>query len=100
MPGSIIIFYGAVINPTSLTTYSAFPRSLLAVGPTGNIEWIIEEVLPHRLQDELAQRGFLSEHLIELKDGEFLIPGFIDTHTVLYNVQVIYLMFVQHFLLL
>ena len=83
MSGSIIIFYGAVINPTSLTAYSAFPRSLIAVGPTGNIEWITEEVLPHQLQDELARRGCLSEDLVELKDGEFLIPGFIDTHTVL-----------------
>lgn len=98
MSGSIIIFYGAVINPTSLTAYSAFPRSLLAVGPTGNIEWIIEEVPPHQLQDELAQRGCLSEHLVELKDGEFLIPGFIDTHTVLPHIQVLYIMVVQHFL--
>ncbi|EDR03286.1 uncharacterized protein LACBIDRAFT_185911 [Laccaria bicolor S238N-H82] len=81
MSGSITIFYGAVINPTSLTAYSAFPRSLIAVGPTGNIEWITEEVLPHQLQDELAQRGCLSEDLVELKDGEFLIPGFVDTHT-------------------
>lgn len=83
MSGSIIIFYGAVINPTSLTAYSTFPRSLIAVGPTGNIEWITEEVLPHQLQDELARRGCLSEDLVELKDGDFLIPGFIDTHTVL-----------------
>lgn len=98
MSGSITIFYGAVINPTSLTAYSAFPRSLIAVGPTGNIEWITEEVLPHQLQDELAQRGCLSEDLVELKDGEFLIPGFVDTHTVLPHIQALYLMVVQHFL--
>ncbi|KAF4614659.1 hypothetical protein D9613_002628 [Agrocybe pediades] len=75
------IFYGAVINPTSLTTYSASPRCLLAIDATGNIDWLEEDVEPHALQDTLASRGYIDAQVIPLKDGEFIIPGFIDTHT-------------------
>lgn len=76
------IFYGAVINPTSLTSYSASLHCLLAVNHAGNIDWIIDDVQPHNLQDTLASKGHVDVEVIALKDGEFLIPGFIDTHTV------------------
>ncbi|KIM48734.1 hypothetical protein M413DRAFT_437911 [Hebeloma cylindrosporum] len=75
------IFYGAVINPLSLTCYSAFPRCLLAVDGTGNIEWIVNDVEPHALQDVLAAKGHVDAEVLALKDGEYIMPGFIDTHT-------------------
>ncbi|EAU88645.1 guanine deaminase [Coprinopsis cinerea okayama7 len=84
MSGTTTTFYGAVINPKSLTSYAALPRCLLAVGPTGNIDWIVKDVAPHELQDALAQKGHVdiaSANLVELKEGEFLMPGFVDTHT-------------------
>lgn len=76
------IFYGAVINPTSLTSYSSSPYSLIAIGPEGNIDWIINDVEPHGLQETLASKGCIDVEVVALKDGEFLVPGFIDTHTV------------------
>ncbi|KAJ2912504.1 hypothetical protein MD484_g7910, partial [Candolleomyces efflorescens] len=81
MSGNITLFYGAVINPQALTSYDVLPRCLLAVGNTGNIDWMVEDVAPHDLQQVLAQHGCSDEYLVELKDGEFLLPGFVDTHT-------------------
>ncbi|PFH51741.1 hypothetical protein AMATHDRAFT_58597 [Amanita thiersii Skay4041] len=75
------VFYGAVINPESLTTYRALPRCLLLIGPDGTIDWMIEDVKEHLLQDTLAQKGLINADVTFLQDGEFLIPGFIDTHT-------------------
>jgi len=75
------IFYGAVINPVSLTSYSALPRCLLVVDDSGNIEWIVDNVEAHALQEVLAAKGYVDAEVFALKDGEFLTPGFIDTHT-------------------
>jgi hypothetical protein len=84
MSGRISIFYGAVVNPQTLTSYDAHPRCLLAVGPSGNIEWMEGDVASHDLESTLAKYGCNNEELIELKEGEFLLPGFVDTHTVSY----------------
>ncbi|KAG6900664.1 hypothetical protein C0993_005897 [Termitomyces sp. T159_Od127] len=75
------IFYGAVINPKTLTAYDAFPHCLLSVGPDGNIDWIEENVEEHDLQDTLAKKGLVDVNIVTLQPGEFLLPGFIDTHT-------------------
>ncbi|KAG6820865.1 hypothetical protein H0H93_010692 [Arthromyces matolae] len=75
------IFYGAVITPDTLNSYSALPNCLLSVGPDGNIEWIEEDVAAHALQDNLAQKGLVDVDIVVLQPGEFLMPGFIDTHT-------------------
>ncbi|TEB39673.1 guanine deaminase [Coprinellus micaceus] len=83
MSGRISIFYGAVVNPQTLTSYDAHPRCLLAVGPSGNIEWMEGDVASHDLESTLAKYGCNNEELIELKEGEFLLPGFVDTHTLL-----------------
>ncbi|RPD66407.1 Metallo-dependent hydrolase [Lentinus tigrinus ALCF2SS1-7] len=78
-----MIFYGALVTPVSLTAYRALPRALLAVSrETGNIEWVEDDVPTGEVQDVLARHGFVSEavDIVELKLGEFLMPGFIDTH--------------------
>ena len=82
MPSLGSIFYGAVINPKTLTAYDAFPKCLLSVGSDGNIQWIEENVGEHELQDTLANRGLVDVDIVELQPGQFLLPGFIDTHTV------------------
>lgn len=81
-----MIFYGAVVTPKTLTSYDALPHALLCVSrSTGNIDWIESDVPASSLQDVLAKHGFVDladVELVELKQGEFLLPGFIDTHTV------------------
>ncbi|KZT09640.1 Metallo-dependent hydrolase [Laetiporus sulphureus 93-53] len=77
------IFYGALISSSSLTTYNAFPHALLAVSDrNGEIEWLEQDVPASTLQDVLAEHGHIDTvNLIELRMGEFLMPGFVDTHT-------------------
>ncbi|KAL6305304.1 Metallo-dependent hydrolase [Sparassis latifolia] len=77
------LYYGALVSPISLTEYAALPHALLAVShATGEIEWVEEDVAAGVLQDVLAKHGYVDDvDLVELKVGEFLIPGFIDTHT-------------------
>jgi len=82
MSGSATIFYGGVINPISLDSYSVSPHCLLSVDSLGNIEWILDDVKPDDLQATLAAKGRVDAEVLALKNGEFIIPGFIDTHTV------------------
>jgi len=76
------VFYGAVINPKSIANYDAHPRCLVAVSKTGTIEWIVEDVVDSKVEEVMGQHGWMNAEVIDLKQGEFIIPGFIDTHTV------------------
>ena len=82
MFGSTTIFYGGVINPLAIDSFSALPHCLICVDPEGNIAWIIDDVEPQNLQENLAMKGLVDAEIITLRDGEFIIPGFIDTHSV------------------
>lgn len=62
-------------------------RALLAVSPEGIIEWVVPDVDPSQIQDVALQQGVVvddSVDVYELKYGEWLMPGFVDTHTVNY----------------
>ena len=74
----VTAYYGAVINPEDLRSYSLWPRALIAVEANGDIAWIEKDVQP------VDVRQFLKDgiKLVELSNSEFLLPGFIDTHTV------------------
>ena len=76
------IFYGPVINPVSLTRFDTLPNCLLSIDPSGKIEWMIDNVYKHQLQNTLASKALSHVKIVYLKDGEFLMPGLIDTHTV------------------
>jgi guanine deaminase len=76
------IFYGPLVNPKSLSSFQALPRCLLAVAASGQIDWIEEDVHESALLDVLAQHGSLDVPLVNLRHGEFILPGFVDTHTV------------------
>ena len=76
------IFYGPLVNPKSLSYFQALPRCLLAVGASGQIDWIEEDVQESALLNVLAQHGSLGIPLVSLRHGEFILPGFVDTHTV------------------
>lgn len=81
-------FYGPIINPESLTNYSIWPRALLAVGSNGRIAWLETDcaredvsAIIHAQAPETVIDGKV-ENLTVIGDNEFLIPGFVDTHTV------------------
>lgn len=77
-----IIYYGAVINPESLTSFKALPRCLFLVNGHGYIDWIVDDVESSDLQNVLASKGLIDVDVHELRNGEFIMPGFVDTHTV------------------
>lgn len=56
----------------------------ICVSPQGNIEWLVEDVESTKLNDVLSQHDYAPSDitLICLDDGEFLMPGLVDTHTV------------------
>jgi len=76
------IYSGPVINPQSLSAYLALTRCLIAVGSDGNILWIDTDVDPASLRDTVAHHGVHNYTLVDLKPGEFIMPGLIDTHIV------------------
>lgn len=76
------VFYGSVINPQDLQSFKALNRCLLAVDAAGNIDWLVDDVEESLVQETMSQKGYIDVDVIPLKDSQFIIPGFIDTHTV------------------
>ena len=81
-------FYGPVINPETLNSYAILPRALLAIGPDGRIAWLNTDCAGEGVLAHISARSPKSivngqcRNLVILNEGEFLIPGFVDTHTV------------------
>lgn len=73
-------YYGAVVNPESLDSYNLWPRALIAVDSEGNIAWIKADVKHKEVKELLRKHDGVQ--LMKLDTSEFLMPGFVDTHTV------------------
>ena len=76
------IFYGALVTPTSLTSYLALPHALLVVSKSsGVIEWLEEDVAPDELQDVLAKHGILNtgEYSVDFELVEYSKDNTPDT---------------------
>jgi guanine deaminase len=73
------VYYGSVINPTSLDAYEASPHCLIAVSSRGDIDWLVHDVPDSMVQEVMGQQGCTDAEVVTLKRGEFIIPGFIDT---------------------
>ncbi|KIY63053.1 guanine deaminase [Cylindrobasidium torrendii FP15055 ss-10] len=76
-----VVYYGSVVNPKALDVYDALPRCLLAISAQGNIDFIVEDVEESLIQQTLAERGLIDVEVVPLGRYEFIMPGFIDTHT-------------------
>lgn len=81
------VYYGAIIQSHSLTEIDAWPRALLAITPEGVIAWIETDVPSSEVRDVAGKHGWdigdpTSVEFIEGKVGEWIMPGFVDTHTV------------------
>lgn len=86
-PNFTMLFYGSLVHSIDLNTLEYLVRALICV-QDGVIVWIEKDVPSSSLVQEVAAtHGVMiggQEHVqvVELKDGEFLCPGFVDTHTV------------------
>ena len=76
------VYYGSVVNPISPASYDTLLNCLIGVNRQGDIEWMVDRVPVTAIQDTLAQKGCPDAETVILSAGEFIIPGFIDTHTV------------------
>ncbi|KAJ3833299.1 hypothetical protein F5878DRAFT_665769 [Lentinula raphanica] len=79
----VTVYYGSLINPTTLDSYEANTNCLIAVNAHGNIDWIVHDVEPSAIQQTLLQKGLLIDDITftALQDGQFMMPGLVDTHT-------------------
>lgn len=82
MTAGFSVFYGPLVSSIDPHSYKALPRALFSVDNVGFIAWLVEDVPAHELQNQLAAKGCSESELIALHSGEFIMPGFIDTHTV------------------
>ena len=79
-----LLISGALVSPVDRRSYKAFTNALLYVGEDGVIK-AIKQIEPvgadvDAFLNEVGHSGELER--LDLARGEFLIPGFIDTHTV------------------
>ncbi|KAK3372918.1 hypothetical protein B0T24DRAFT_621710 [Lasiosphaeria ovina] len=80
--GKMKAFVGPVIHSLSASELEILPSALLVVGPKGGIAHFVKDCPWSEVSTILASLH-LPAHLVEilpLKPGEFLIPGFVDTH--------------------
>lgn len=75
------VYYGAIANPIDAATLDLLPSALLAVTDDGHVAWLEPNVDPSLIQQYLLQHAWVDAPVIELNSEEWLMPGFIDTHT-------------------
>ena len=82
LTNSPLIFYGALVTTQSPFLIKYLPRALMFI-QNGIIQWIEEDVGHDApLEAVLKTRRLEGSKVIKLRRGEFLVPGFVDTHTV------------------
>lgn len=80
----MVVFFGPLITPRNPYHCQYLPRALLYV-KDGIIQWLEEDVAMEDLSNLLITHGLEQDSdIIRLAHGQFLMPGFIDTHTVRY----------------
>ncbi|GAA5969899.1 hypothetical protein JCM11641_008078 [Rhodosporidiobolus odoratus] len=77
------VFYGTCIHSRSLTDLDYLSNALLGVDESGTIAFVEEDIAADQVEARLRelQWPITAVELVRLRKGEFLIPGFIDTHT-------------------
>jgi guanine deaminase len=80
---TVTIFHGAIVNPVSLREYEALPNAAVAVGENGDIAWLVKDVLAEHgtIEKLLESHGCQNARPTVIPKGDFLVPGFVDTHT-------------------
>lgn len=75
------LYYGSFVHSTSLTTLEHCTSSLIYVH-RGIIQWVEKNVDSSHVQEVAAAHGLMLDDVdvVELQ-GDFLVPGLVDTHT-------------------
>ena len=77
------MYIGSIVHSLSLDEIEYVSSAVLGVRE-GKIEWVEGDVDVTRLEEVLGKYGLERDgvDVVELAEGEFLSPGFVDTHTV------------------
>lgn len=71
----MLVFQGAIVHSTALDTLEVFPEATIVVDHQGKI------INFYRSKDEVHESAIPENaQIIQIPPGDFLIPGFIDTH--------------------
>src|ERR1700742_2849355 len=74
-------YYGAMVNPIDPAKLDFLPNALVAVTDDGLIAWFERDVHSSLVQDVMAQHTWIDAPVIQINSDEWLMPGFVDTHT-------------------
>ncbi|OXV10259.1 hypothetical protein Egran_01979 [Elaphomyces granulatus] len=82
VPGLPLAFHGTIIHSFSSKELAIQENSLLVVANDGRIQLLLNDVDPDQVKNILAKEGYTPDAfpVKYLQRGQFLIPGFIDTH--------------------
>ncbi|KAH8890694.1 Metallo-dependent hydrolase [Thozetella sp. PMI_491] len=77
-----LALHGSIIHSLSSEETEVLHDALIIVGPNGEINDLCRDVPPNKVPQVLTAQGLdvQSTQLRYLARGEFLIPGFVDTH--------------------
>ncbi len=86
------VFVGPLVHTLGPTTIQYSSLSVVGVSDNGTIDFVVHNIasgdVEQTLQEELskkanADKGWKAENVKKtvLSHGEFLVPGFVDTHT-------------------
>ncbi|EFY88551.1 hypothetical protein J3459_017191 [Metarhizium acridum] len=73
-------FHGVVIHATSLSSLAILDNALLIVTPTGQIASLEADIPADQVPSKLNSLDSASCPITYLTRGQFLMPGFVDTH--------------------
>ncbi|GAA6031719.1 hypothetical protein JCM8097_001951 [Rhodosporidiobolus ruineniae] len=77
------VFHGTLVHSRSLTDIEYLQDALLGVDEAGGIAFVEKAVPVDEVDERLSRLGWgdTDVEMVRLRKGEFLIPGFVDTHT-------------------
>jgi guanine deaminase len=78
--GGPLIFHGTVIHSLSVSELAVHKDTLLVVEAGGTIELVEPDVAKAQVPQLLASLGISEKDVRYLEQGQFIIPGFVDTH--------------------
>ena len=73
------VFHGTIVHSTSPSSLHILPSALLAV-ESSRITLFVPDVTRNAVQSALSAANIASHNVTYLSHGQFLMPGFIDTH--------------------
>jgi guanine deaminase len=75
------VYHGALVNPIDPASLDLLPDALVAITEDGLVAWIEPNVESSQVQELLALHAWADVPVIVLSPDEWLMPGFVDTHT-------------------